>query len=1111
MINFYFFIIDFKKKIEYTNYNPINSKLIMKKIIITISLFLLLVSNSFSEESILINENLSKNVFTHKVEYLRDPSGKLSENKITKKNLKWQHIAGETCNFGYTPDTFWFRFKVINTTKKAINWYLEIAYPMLDSVTLYVPNEKGGFDEKNSGDYIAFSRREVRDRNPIFPLAENPGSRTYYFKVKTTSVVSFATIGWSHIESRNSITRDYAVLWIYYGIMIIMVLYNLFIFMTVRDISYLYYVLFIASLILLQLILNGFAFQYLWPDNIWWANNSLPFFVCLASVGYLQFFRHYLQTRERSRIIDWIVLILLAPSIAWLPSPFLNNYAFSIKIAMGIVFINQSSLIIFSIILTRRGYREAKVYLISFIGLVIGVTLFQLRSFGFLPHNFATNWSIQIGSSFMVVLLSLGLADKIKMLKDNLQELNIDLEQKVTERTRKLVTANKKLKEMDKLKSNFFANISHEIRTPLTLILSPIESLIQGDFGKNINKQFFINIQKNAVRLLKLINNLLDFSKIEAGKMVLKISRIDVVKFLNNYISTVQSTAESRNISIRFSNRVKEFFIHADIEKLDRIIMNLLSNALKFTEKGGAITITLSEENGFCSILVKDTGIGIPMDKQEIIFDRFAQADSSSTRKYEGTGLGLSLVKELVEMHSGSVEVKSRHISESADRHGTTFKVLLPIEKEMFNGRTDIEFIEKQKTDDSSRGGEAFRFNGMREMLDISEGTTAEKSTASKGKDDKKKHMVLVVDDNIDMCKFLRSILEKHYEVETAENGIEGFKMAKSLMPNIIISDVMMPELNGYEMTEMIKKDTALRGIPIILLTAKANITDKIDGFEYGADDYLIKPFNSKELLARIKSLIKARENEQLILQRNIEIERDLSIARQLQANIIPKENPVIPGYMIHSIYLPMEKVGGDLYTIIENTETIEIFIADVSGHGLTGAFLSMMTKVAIESIPARNSPMNVQESINNIICKSTVHQNFVTSFYGIIDKKTNTMKYCNAGHFPPIVYRQESQNFFDLHTKGNPLGWFENINLNEGHFKFEKGDRFVLYTDGIIECIDSLDKEFGDDRFKEHIKQYIKSTPEDFTQNLVNTLYKISGKKKFDDDVCMVVIDILS
>lgn len=702
----------------------------------------------------------------------------------------------------------------------------------------------------------------------------------------------------------------------------------------------------------------------------------------------------------------------------------------------------------------------------------------------------------------------------IERQKGELQDLNISLEQKVIDRTYELAKANEKLLEMDKIKSNFFANISHEIRTPLTLILSPVESALQGDYKNGVNEVFLQNIQKNAIRLLKLINNLLDFSKIEAGKMNLRVKAIDIVKIIHNYITILQSTADSKGVTVKVSSENDSIPLFLDIEKFDRIAMNVFSNALKFTDKGGKIEIRIKDDENNCYIEVEDTGVGIPTDKVETIFDRFSQVDLSSTRKYEGTGIGLSLAKELIELSGGSISVTSSYIEDHPNDHGTVFTITFPKGKEYLDGRTDVEFITGNEIDETVT--DQRRFAGVREMVDLRESKTEDMEaeikteTARLYNKNKAQSHILVVEDNPDMRDFLKSLLVEYYVVHFAVDGKDGFDKTTKLKPDLIITDVMMPNIDGYTMTKMIKEDDHLKRIPVLMLTAKADMAHKIEGLEYGADDYLTKPFNSKELMARIKTLLKTREYEKIIERRKDEIEYELEIARLLQQKLLPEIIPDVSGYRSHVIYKPMDMVGGDFYDFKANDDVIELFIADVSGHGLHGAFISMITKMAFESIRERKSTRSVFYILNDIICRSTVQSNFVTALYCIIKRDTNKLILSNAGHQPLLIYRQKNDEFIEVQSSGIPLGISKSIVLEEKEIQLAKGDRVFLYTDGLTECTDHARHQFGEDGFMTFIRANSTLSPNQFTEKLLSTLRSFSGRDKFDDDLCLIVFDVL-
>ncbi len=411
--------------------------------------------------------------------------------------------------------------------------------------------------------------------------------------------------------------------------------------------------------------------------------------------------------------------------------------------------------------------------------------------------------------------------------------------------------ANERLKELDKAKTNFIANISHEFRTPLTLILGPLEVMMKDLSQKNsidVKKGDLQSMHRNSVMLLKLVNNLLDFSRIEADKMKPEFSKTNITGRLKNYISTLESAASAKNITINTTIDNDKIFLYIDRGMFEKIIMNLLSNAYKFTDEGGEININAWEEEKVY-IRISDTGCGIPEDKISSIFDRFSQVDSSTKRRHEGTGIGLSLAKELINIHKGEISVKSEF------GKGTVFTM-------SFN--QGMEHLEKDLITDSieeDEWGEIGKY--LAEEISVPDTEHLEQPGNGKGRIECEPNhgiKILIVEDNEDMLQFIASILREKCEVHTAFNGVEGLRKVKEICPNLVLSDVMMPKMDGYELVEQIRKDKECSTIPIILLTAKADIPDKLRGFRKGANDYIAKPFNTDELCARIKSQLKLAE-----------------------------------------------------------------------------------------------------------------------------------------------------------------------------------------------------------------------------------------------------------
>ncbi|MCP4135125.1 MAG: SpoIIE family protein phosphatase, partial [bacterium] len=640
------------------------------------------------------------------------------------------------------------------------------------------------------------------------------------------------------------------------------------------------------------------------------------------------------------------------------------------------------------------------------------------------------------------------------------------------------------------------------------LILTPVESALQGDYKKDVDENFLKNIQRNGIRLLKLINNLLDFAKIEAGRMDLKMKEVDIVRLMKSYWNYIHSTVESNELRFSFYSERKSMNVFLDIDKTDKIAMNLFSNSLKFTEKGGEMAMRITEDERSCFIEFSDTGVGIPPDKIDIIFDRFGQAATGPSRGYEGSGIGLALVKELVEMQGGTIKVESRYINDHPKDHGTVFTIQYPKGSERLANQDEIEFVPGSELEETAADP---WFAGIRELRDLGgEENYKPVSVEMRSLKETNGAALLIVEDNSGMRNFLVSLFKNSYSLTTAVNGREGFEKARELKPDLVITDVMMPELDGNEMTRMLKEDKELKSIPVIMLTAKARVAQKIEGLEYGADDYVTKPFNSRELMARVRSLLEKRENQRALAERNRVIEDELAVARLLQQKLMPAHLPEISGYRAAVQYIPMDAVGGDFYDFKTNEDSIELFIADVSGHGLPGAFLSMITKMAFENIRERSSTKNVLYQINDVICRYTVQNNFVTAFYCIINRDTNVMKFSSAGHFPQFIYRESNNTFYDLNTKGRPLGWFSDLQLEEKEISLKADDRVILYTDGITESENPGNKLFGIGSFKDFVQESRAHSPEEFTHAIIAHLKEYSEKEEFDDDLCLIVFDVL-
>lgn len=458
----------------------------------------------------------------------------------------------------------------------------------------------------------------------------------------------------------------------------------------------------------------------------------------------------------------------------------------------------------------------------------------EIQSFQF---SVAPPWYRSITAYIAYVILGAGFVWLVVYTRSKKYEKeNLRLEKIIEERTLEIKTQADKITELYEVKSQFLANISHELRTPLTLILGPVENLLQVHHGEE--KRQLLWIKRNGHRLLKLINQLLDQSKIEAGELKLSVSRENIVPFVRGVLVSFESLADQKNIALTFESDEKELCVYFEMEKIEQVLINLLSNALKFTPGGGKVSLEIHRRSTHVSIMVKDTGIGIAEHHLPHIFDRFYQVEEPNTKKYQGTGIGLSLSRDLVELHSGTLT------AESELGRGSAFEISLPLGRDHFR---DDQWVESSTVQESLTP-HVYQEHTGKEIYEPGTPLGA------------KVPLVLIVDDNTDMREFIRFQLETGYTVLEAPDGLQGWEAALEHQPDLIISDVMMPGMNGFDLCQKLKSDLRTDHIPVILLTAKAGLDQKIKGLKLQADDYLGKPFEARELATRVKNLVQGRK-----------------------------------------------------------------------------------------------------------------------------------------------------------------------------------------------------------------------------------------------------------
>ena len=443
-------------------------------------------------------------------------------------------------------------------------------------------------------------------------------------------------------------------------------------------------------------------------------------------------------------------------------------------------------------------------------------------------------------SASLVVIIVLGaLALQALRAKQEANKALVSKNEEVVNQRNEVALMAKRADKANEAKLKFFTNISHEFRTPLTLILGPVEDALHTNISTDLKKDLLL-VKQNAVRLLRLVNQLMDFRKVENKKMRLQASERDIVRFIKEVASSFDRLAKKRNISFKVQTELKELHVYFDADKLDKVMFNLLSNAFKFTKDGGkvAVELVLSENYESVVISVEDNGKGMSPVQAEHAFDRFYSVDTSSSLS---TGLGLALSKQFIKLHKGDIAVVSE------EKKGARFVITLPLGSGHLN-ESDII---------ADTGEHAVHL--VPGVLDCDQELFNE-SFISDEEAKLKEHTVLLIEDNKELREFLKKRLEREFNVVEAPQGIFGLNQAFEKVPDLIISDVMMPGQSGLEITSILKNDLRTSHIPVILLTANDTIEHKIEGVQSGADLYITKPFSYLYLYERVKGLIKNRE-----------------------------------------------------------------------------------------------------------------------------------------------------------------------------------------------------------------------------------------------------------
>ncbi len=613
-----------------------------------------------------VTPGLERQAIHNQLEYLVDPSGALTIQQILQHEPVvpvWRTHADGTPNFGFTRSAYWFHFRLQNTAATTLTRFLEISYALLDSVELFVVQPGLPPATARAGNAEPFAARPIPHRHLVFTLDLQPGVVTdVYLRVKSGNGMQVPMQLW---EERAFWHQDqYGIAWqfLYYGLMIVMVFYNLFLAWGVRDKTYLYYVLMVANVCVFQMILHGSAYQFLWPEFADWNALAIGVFIPVSNACSSLFAEKMLQVREYFpryfailRLQVWLAPLLV---LATLIFPF----EIVVPVSTALVLLTAAVVGFASIQRWPAGGLDARYFAIAWNMFVVGCLTMSLNKFGVLPYNWFTENLMQIGSGVETILMSLALAARINGLREAglaLERQQLDARQQAMQAEASLLEA----KYESKAKSDFLAVMSHEIRTPMNGVLGVLELLRDTPLTPKQN-ELVGTIQSSGKMLLNIINDILDFSKIEAGKMELERIRFSLRQVLRDALQIHKVSAAQKGLLLACHvDPELDDALLGDPSRLKQVIYNLLGNAIKFTAQGHVFVrvkvLSQTAQAQQISLEIMDSGIGMSAEQQQRLFNPFTQADTSTSRKYGGTGLGLAISKRLIEAMGGSIGVDS--------------------------------------------------------------------------------------------------------------------------------------------------------------------------------------------------------------------------------------------------------------------------------------------------------------------------------------------------------------------------------------------------------------------------------------------------------------------
>ena len=704
----------------------------------------------------------------------------------------------DTLNAGYSHSAFWLK---VDLSYQPLNpqihrtWLLELAYPPMDNIDLYLADASGNYRlAERTGDALPFDSRQIKENNYLFELNFSPGqSQTVYLRVASQGSVQAPLTLWSaqaYLEEQP--VRIY-ILGLIYGVLLGMLVYNLFIYLSVRDTSYLYYIFYIASFGLYQLSVNGAAVQYFWPNNPWWANASTPFLIGSAALFGCQFARTFLHTATHSRWLDRALMLLMAVGVLVMVLALTTSYAVSLRLATGLALAFIVTIFTAGVVAWARGLRVARYFVIAWSAFLLGGLVNTLMVLGYLPNVFLTMYASQIGSAIEVGLLSLALADRINAMRD-LQARTLQ------ESGQKLAAMNQQLAHTNQLKDEFLATVTHELRTPMNGVIGSLELIKTLDMSPEL-ELYTQTAEGSAREMMHMVNGILALTELQAGRLGVRPRTFGLNELIQSLSDQYGPSARSKGLqfSYEIARNLPDQWV-GDADKIRQCLECLLDNAIKFTRVGGVILRVTGKTAGpgrwALAFNVIDSGIGFVHIEEAELYQNFFQVDGSMTRSYGGLGIGLAICRRLVELLGG------RLTHHSQPGQGSQFQLLLELESPL-------------------------------ESSQPSEGRSRTPDEC----------VILLVEDSSPGQVVLRGMLLKlGYRVLSVDNGVDAIEILRRQRVDAVVLGCPFSQVSGASMGSQLLTLAACAKLAVLALfdseTEARQARQQVDGIT----DYLLKP-----------------------------------------------------------------------------------------------------------------------------------------------------------------------------------------------------------------------------------------------------------------------------